>query len=132
MLWFILAQLDQPMPQGTAMLNALATVATSVGLSSALILFFVWQAWNREQRLITRIETLEDFARTTLISLTKETTVALMKDAEATSACTEAIRSNTTVIASTVQTTRDVKDLLVEHHRLAQSISERIAADEKG
>lgn len=108
------------------MLNTLSTIATSVGLSSALILFFVWWSFKREEKLTKRLETLEDFSRTTLIDLTKETTQALVKDALATSACVKAIEINTQVITGSVETSKEVKALLVEHHNLAMKIAAQV------
>lgn len=118
--------MDVDMPQGPQMLNALATIATSVGLSSALILFFVWWSFKREEKLTKRLETLEDFSRTTLIELTKETTEALVKDALATQACVKAIETNTQVISGSVETSKEVKSLLVDHHNLTMKIADRV------
>lgn len=108
------------------MLNALATIATSVGLSSALILFFVWQAWKREERLTTRIENLEDFSRTKLIELARETTSALLKDAEATSACTQAINSNTAVMAQSVETAKRVEGMMTQQYTLTKELAAEV------
>ena len=94
---------------GMGLLNALAQVATSVGLSATLILFFVWQSWKREeasaereQKLQQRLEVLEDTSRKTLIELTKDTTSALISN-------TDALRSLTSAFQ--------------EHHQLALSVS---------
>lgn len=85
---------------GTVTLQALAQVMTSVGLSSTLILFFIWQAWKREERVanelklreaqwegregkvIERLQLLEDFNRTSLMTLTEKTSVALAQNTE--------------------------------------------------
>lgn len=81
-------------------IQALAQVMTSVGLSSTLILFFIWQAWKREERtavdlrdrevewakreqqVVERLQHLEDFTRTTLIAINEKTTLALAQNSE--------------------------------------------------
>ena len=87
-------------PSGPVTLQALAQVMTSVGLSSTLILFFIWQAWKREERVslevkeretqwearetkvVARLQDLEEFTRTTLITLTEKTSVTLAQNTE--------------------------------------------------
>lgn len=110
-------------------LQALGQVATSVGLSAGLILFFVWQTWKREERtageimkreasmdvreertiseilkrealmdaredkVVARLQELETFTRTTLISLTEKTTMAITQNTLALNASTTAIET---------------------------------------
>lgn len=112
--------MEPVMPQGAEMLNALATIATSVGLSSALILFFVWWAFKREERMTQRLERLEDFSRTQLVELVKETSAALIQDAEATRQAAKAIEGNSEVIGKSLEATNRIELLLTEHHKLAQ------------
>lgn len=47
-----------------------------------VILFFVWRDWKREDRLSSRIESLETYQRETLVDLLKKTTIALTHNAE--------------------------------------------------
>lgn len=122
------------MEPGAVTLQALAQVMTSVGLSSTLVLFFIWQSWKREERMaveaqkreeqwetreakvVERLQHLEDFTRTTLISLNEKTSTALAqnttvleKTAEATSVCMVAVNG----IAADLKT----------HHALAVEIA---------
>jgi hypothetical protein len=66
-----------------------------LGLPSALLLYFIWEGKRREERiskegvereqkLSTRIETLEAFIRTELLDMTKQVVGALRKDTDAT------------------------------------------------
>lgn len=36
-----------------------------------IVLFFIWRDWKREEDLVNRVKALEDFQRTTLIELSK-------------------------------------------------------------
>lgn len=90
------------MPQPT--LAVLAQIATSVGLSAALVLYFVWQGWRREERFVARLEKLEDFSRLELTSALAGSAVAMNK-------CTTAIEMNT-------QTIKDMQSALMSHDRM--------------
>lgn len=56
----------------------------NVGLPITLVLFFVWTTHQREQRLETRISSLEEFQKTVLVDTVK--------------ANTESNRNNTTAL----------------------------------
>ena len=96
--------------EGAGLLNALAQVATSVGLSATLILFFVWQGWKREERLLTRVEHMEDYTREILVGVVKDTTAA--------------ITDNTTALAGLAQA-------LASHDAFTRALGERLAKDTK-
>ena len=49
------------------------TLLKEFGPVLGIILFFIWRDWKREDRLVTRLESLEQFQRDKLISLIKET-----------------------------------------------------------
>ena len=57
-------------------MNELLTLFQTVGVPLGLVVVFVWQGMKREERLSSRLGTLEDWARTTmqttLTSLTLE------------------------------------------------------------
>ena len=71
------------MEPGSVTLQALGQVLTAVGLSSTLILFFVWQAWKREETSNKRSADLDSFIRTTLIEIANKTTAALTENTTA-------------------------------------------------
>ena len=122
------------MEPGPVTLQSLGQGVTSVGLSAALVLFFVWQSWKREERtsvesqkreaqweareakVVERLQTLEEFTRTTLIAISDKTSVALVQNtmvlresSETSRACAEAIHG----------VAKDLKD----HHHLAIEIA---------
>jgi hypothetical protein len=128
---------------GPITIEALGQVLTSVGLSATLVLFFVWQAWKREERqasevkdrtsqmehreekLLQRMTTLEEFTRVGLMSLV-EKTAAVVAD-------------NTTALRDTQQTLAIVRDGLnavhedlKEHHKMAQQTSQVLLKKEQG
>lgn len=125
-------------------IEALGQVLTSVGLSATLILFFVWQNWKREERvaaefvereralvaredaIVARLQNLEDFSRTTMMGLVKDTGVAL-------SANTDALRNNTTALERSASTSTGVlaavetlHQELREHDKLARDVASRM------
>ena len=99
------------MESGTVTIQALGQVMTSVGLSATLILFFVWQSWKREERtatevaarevqweareekVVARLQIVEDFTRTTLINMNERTLVAMTQNATTSQAQVEAIHA---------------------------------------
>jgi hypothetical protein len=48
----------------------------------ALIVFFIWRDYRREDKLAQRIESLEQYQRETLVDLLRKTTIALTHNAE--------------------------------------------------
>lgn len=95
--------------QHTVTLEALGQVLTSVGLSATLILFFVWQAWKREERMsnerqaheqimearetrvVQRLHTVEEFIRVRLVELIQDSTATMAKNTDALRKLTEQI-----------------------------------------
>jgi hypothetical protein len=122
--------------------QALGQVLTSVGLSATLILFFVWQAWRREERgreearireeqwearelrVVDRLQHLEDFTRTTLINLTEKTSVALAQN-------TLALQKNAETATQCANAISGVAADLKEHHSLAMKIAEQLPPQTK-
>ena len=47
-------------------------MVANLGLSVALVVFFVYQAWKREQAMSVRITALEDFIRDNLVDLVRK------------------------------------------------------------
>lgn len=91
----------------------LAQIVASVGLPVALSVFFAWQSHQREQRMASRIDLLEDFQRSQLVSICDKTTAALIEDAAAS-------RANVIVI-------QELKQSLQEHHEFAVQLGQRIS-----
>lgn len=82
---------------------------TQVGLSVALVIFFVvrdaqrqkadaLENTNRETKLNTRIETLEEFNREVLLSMNTKCTESLSHSSAAIDRCTVAIETNSRVL----------------------------------
>lgn len=119
-------------------LQALGQVATSVGLSAGLILFFVWQAWKREERtvveigkreqmmaereskVVARLQELENFTRTTLIDLARSTAVALNQN-------TIALNESSAIARVVVESLGKLDDDMRAHHKLVGEVSDKIA-----
>lgn len=131
-------QHDAGLPTG-GLLSAIATVVTSLGMSTSLILFYVWWSWKRDQTRDERMEKLEDFNRTTLIGLLEKTVNALTQDAIATEncriaidGCRTAIETNTKVLESVEIRNEDLKAALLEHHRVASEAFNRLEKHNHG
>jgi len=65
-------------------MEAFLEIAKSFGVPVALLAFILWKDWRKEQRenrkeddLITRVESMEEFQRTTLTTMVAESTIAL-------------------------------------------------------
>ena len=72
----------------------------TLGICTTLVIFFVWQSWIREKRLALRIDALEQFAETTILSLVKKTTIA--------------IRNSTHALKETSKACNDLRDSMKE------------------
>jgi len=125
------------MEQNPVTLQALAQVMTSVGLSSTLILFFIWQAWKREERtnvesknreaqweareakVVDRLRDLEDFTRTTLIAINEKTSVALAQN-------TAVLRDSADTSRACAAAIQGVAIDLKNHHELALEIAKKM------
>ena len=53
------------------------------GPMMCVILFFIWRDWNREARLVDRVEKLEDYQKETLVHLIEKGTTVLVQNSEA-------------------------------------------------
>lgn len=131
------------MEPGQVTLQALGQVLTSVGLSATLILFFVWQAWRREERtaaesvkreehwvqevekreqqfdtrekrVVDRLQSIEDFTRSTLLQINERSLIAISQSTTANEASVEAIREIS-------------KDMKTHHAFTIESIRQMIA-----
>lgn len=58
----------------------LSAVAKQFGPLAAAIIFFLWRDWRREDRLATRIETLESEQRKVILPLVKETSEIIARN----------------------------------------------------
>jgi hypothetical protein len=58
-------------------MTALVQLSIQLGLPSALVIFFVWYAQKREEKLSSRVADLEKEYRTILIDLIRQTDVHL-------------------------------------------------------
>jgi hypothetical protein len=74
-------------------LETLTQLVATVGVPTALVIFFVWQSNLREARSTDRMMHLEEFIKTTLLTTVEKTTTA--------------IAQNTTVLAECMKTTQD-------------------------
>ena len=81
----------------------LESVAT-IGLTSALVVFFVWISWKREERLSARVTELEHQLTTTIIA---------------------ALEANTKALADVGEALRDLRD---EIHRIDNQVT-KVAND---
>ena len=130
------------MEPGSVTLQALGQVATSVGLSAALVLFFVWQAWKREERQATtlkdreiamdkreekvleRLSSIEDFARKGLMDLVSKTSTVVADN-------TSALRDTQSTLVIVKEGLTAVHEDLKEHHKLAQQTSQVLLKKEQ-
>lgn len=55
-------------------------LATKIGFFPALVVFFIWYARLREERLSQRITTLEDEHRNIIVKLVEQSTAALTEN----------------------------------------------------
>jgi hypothetical protein len=85
---------------GQAELIQWSKVITDVGLLSALVLFFTWTAWKREERLAVRITALETFVQNDLLECTKT--------------CVETITDNTRAVGELIECLNQ-RPCLLEH-----------------
>lgn len=111
---------------GHALLEALAQVATSVGLSAALILFFVWQGRERERYLMQRIEGLETFQRDALVKLNERTVAALTENHQALLHNTEATTKAAVAIEQLCLTQTRLAAKLDDHDEFAREAIRRM------
>ena len=58
------------------------TVLKDFGPNIGVILFFIWRDWKREEGLVDRVKTLENFNTEILVGLVKETTAAIAATTE--------------------------------------------------
>jgi len=58
------------------------TVLKDFGPYIGVILFFIWRDWRREEGLVERVKTLEQFNTEVLVSLVKETTAVIAANTE--------------------------------------------------
>ncbi|HWL09372.1 MAG TPA: hypothetical protein VNQ76_13270 [Planctomicrobium sp.] len=81
--------------------SAIAQLVASVGIPGALTVFFVWQGNIREQRMGSRIDTLETFIRTDLAQQNDTVTEVLRRNTDALD------RANTTMSRLAVRLDKD-------------------------
>lgn len=134
-------------------LQALGQVATSVGLSAALVLFFVWQAWKREERtatdlrtreaaidareirvlseaqrredtIIVRVQELESFNRNTLMGMAEKSAIALNN-------VTVAMQDNTAQAKASIAAIQKLDDDLKTHHKVMIELADKIVPQGK-
>jgi predicted PurR-regulated permease PerM len=60
----------------------LAPLVQEYGVMVALVLFFVWQSWKREQRLASRIDTIEGEYTATLKELVRRSNDVIAANTE--------------------------------------------------
>ena len=60
----------------------LAPLVQEYGVMVALVLFFVWQSWKREQRLAARIDTIEGEYTATLKELVRRSNDVIAANTE--------------------------------------------------
>lgn len=53
------------------------TLVTDFGFPIALVLFFVWNSWKREERIANRVTQLETFVQTELLDINKQAVLAI-------------------------------------------------------
>jgi len=81
-----------------AMLKTITDFLTVFGLPTALVLFFVYVGYCREQVMSNRINDLEHFGRDTLLTALRESTEAHVKSVEVQKECVTVIRQNNEVM----------------------------------
>ena len=59
------------------------SLVTDFGFPIALVLFFVWNSYTREQRISNRVTKLEDFIQDDLMDLNKQAIKAIADNTEA-------------------------------------------------
>lgn len=53
------------------------SLVTDFGFPIALVMFFVWNSWKREERMGTRVTNLETFVQTELMDINKQAVQAI-------------------------------------------------------
>jgi hypothetical protein len=55
-------------------------VVKDLGLPVALVIFFVWQAWQRETGLRQRVEKLEEYQQQVVVKLVESTSTTIAEN----------------------------------------------------
>ena len=60
----------------------LMELAQNFGPLVGIVLFFIWRDWRREEGLVNRVKTLEEFNNTVLVELVKENAAVIATNTE--------------------------------------------------
>lgn len=82
-------------------------LVVQVGLTGSLVLYFVWEASKREDRMQKRCEILENFIREDLVQLNRECVKALQNDALQTEKASRASDGLTMTLNTLIQQRRN-------------------------
>ncbi len=63
--------------------DLLVEVIKQAGPIAAIIIFFIWRDWKREERMFSRIEVLENFVQNSLLTLVQKVAETLQQNTKA-------------------------------------------------
>jgi hypothetical protein len=118
----VCAMLAQSSPDGALGAQSLWTFAANLGLSVALVIFFVVKGDKREVRLANRISHLETFQEQCLIGMVEKETKALAENAKAQESF---VKSMHEAVASLKDVMREMRTMKDEFSVMASTVSQR-------
>ena len=98
-------------------------ILTDVGVLAGLVVFFAWTSWQREVRLARRIDHLEAFYETKLVTIVESSTTHLKTNSDA-------LRKNTETMQRLIERLRDRPCMLDDRDKLTGAIGRVLTRSE--
>lgn len=104
-------------------MSEIAQLAAQVGLMGALVIFFVWSGWKREDRLAQRIQQLEAFVEDKLMNVIDRSTKALQDNTVALKEVLRTIQSGGPCAMNSQHAEQEVANLIHRAEERARKAS---------